>query len=146
MSEIVATIGSHDCDATTKWLGCGGEDLGSSWTMLDWNIVAIKLAGRYNVATKVNAFMAFESLSLSSLRRVRILASEFKVPKVWNMAVLVSCICLLVRKSRILYSYQARGSVSRNHCGTQMKDLEVINKGSDLPGQRIDTLAPLIFT
>lgn len=62
---MVATTGSQDCVATTKRLGCGGEDVGSSWIRLDWNIVAIKLAGRYKVAIEVSAFMAFESLSLS---------------------------------------------------------------------------------
>ena len=117
--EIVATIASHDCGATTKRLGWGGEDAGSNWMRLDWNTVAIKLAGRYKVATEVSAFITFESLSRSSLRRVSVLASKPKLPNVWETAVLVFCISWLVRKSRILYNYMVRGKVSRKRYSAQ---------------------------
>lgn len=69
-------------------------------------MVAIKLAGRYRVATEVKAFIAFESLSRCSLSKVRIFACEFNVPIVLYMLMLVFCMSLLVRKSKILCSCQ----------------------------------------
>ena len=82
--------------------------------MLELNTVAIKLAGRYSVATNVKAFIVLESFSLSLLRKVRILLCPSNVPKVLDMAVLVRCICSLVRKSRILCSCHAQGKSARD--------------------------------
>ena len=99
-------MGSHGCGPVTKCFGSLEDAVGSSWTRLELNTVATRVAGRYSVATEVNAFIAFESLSLCSPSRVRILACSPKRTKFWDMAVLVLSMCLLVRKSRILCSCQ----------------------------------------
>ena len=89
MSDIANRKGSQDWGATKNRVGCGVDDGGTTCIRFDWKIVATKVTGRYNVAIELSAFMVFESLSRSLLSRVRSLASEFRISKDLDMAVLV---------------------------------------------------------
>ena len=95
MSERVAVTGSHVSGAATKWLGCLGGIVGSSCTILELNIVATKLAGKYKVATVVNALIDFESFAFCSPYEASMFACVSNVPNVWHIAALMLCIRLL---------------------------------------------------